>query len=54
MLAWFATDAVMASGGLTQSFLQPMGPVADEQFNHLLRVVGITICLLYTSDAADE
>ena len=46
MLAWFATDAVMASGGLTQSFLQPMGPVADEQFNHLLRVVGITMIVI--------
>tara|TARA_B100000678_G_scaffold279637_1_gene275522 strand:+ start:553 stop:1026 length:474 start_codon:yes stop_codon:yes gene_type:complete len=36
----------MASGGLTQSFLQPMGPVADEQFTHLLRVIGITMVVI--------
>ena len=35
-----------ASSGLEQSFLQPMGPVADEQFDHLLRVVGITMVVI--------
>ena len=35
-----------ASSGLEQSFLQPMGPVADEQFNHLLRVIGITMIVI--------
>ena len=46
LLAWIAADAVMASGSLTQSFLQPMGPVADEQFSHLLRVIGITMVVI--------
>ena len=35
-----------ASSGLEQNFLQPMGPVADEQLNHLLRVVGITMIVI--------
>ncbi len=46
MLAWLATDAAMASAPLQQSFLQPMGPVAAEQFTHLLRVVGITMVVI--------
>ena len=41
-----APDAVQASSGLDQSFLQPMGPVAEEQFNHLLRVIGITMVVI--------
>ncbi|NCP18206.1 MAG: cytochrome ubiquinol oxidase subunit II [Erythrobacter sp.] len=36
----------MASETLQQSFLQPMGPVAQEQFTHLLRVVGITMLVI--------
>lgn len=36
----------MVSEGLTQSFLQPMGPVADEQFTHLLRVIGIAMVVI--------
>ena len=36
----------MASGGLQQSFLQPMGPVAQEQATHLMRVVGITMLVI--------
>ena len=36
----------MASGGLQQSFLQPMGPVAQEQSAHLMRVVGITMLVI--------
>ena len=36
----------MASSTLQQSFLQPMGPVAEEQFSHLLRVVGITMIVI--------
>ncbi|MEL7689431.1 cytochrome ubiquinol oxidase subunit II [Citromicrobium bathyomarinum] len=39
-------DAAMASGGLQQSFLQPMGPVAQEQATHLMRVVGITMLVI--------
>ena len=35
-----------ANAGLEQSFLQPMGPVADEQLNHLLRVIGITMIVI--------
>ena len=46
LLAWFAADAAMASGGLQQSFLQPMGPVAQEQSTHLMRVVGITMLVI--------
>ena len=37
---------VHAAESLQQSFLQPMGPVAEEQFNHLLRVVGITMIVI--------
>ncbi len=46
LLAWFAADAAMASGAHQQSFLQPMGPVAQEQSAHLLRVVGITMLVI--------
>ena len=35
-----------AAEPLQQSFLQPMGPVAEEQFNHLLRVIGITMVVI--------
>ncbi len=45
LLACIATDAA-ASDALQQSFLQPMGPVAEEQSNHLLRVVGITMIVI--------
>ena len=41
-----APQIVHASSGLDQSFLQPMGPVAEEQFNHLLRVIGITMIVI--------
>jgi cytochrome o ubiquinol oxidase subunit 2 len=41
-----APDAALASSGLEQSFLQPMGPVAGEQFDHLLRVIGITMVVI--------
>ncbi|MBH1943850.1 cytochrome ubiquinol oxidase subunit II [Erythrobacter sp. YJ-T3-07] len=41
-----ATDAALASGALQQSFLQPMGPVAQEQATHLMRVVGITMIVI--------
>lgn len=43
LLAPVAAQALPAVG---QSFLTPMGPVADEQFNHLLRVVGITMIVI--------
>ena len=46
LLASYAGDAVVASDALSQSFLQPMGPVAAEQFNHLLRVVAITMIVI--------
>ena len=46
LLALIATDAALASGALQQSFLQPMGPVAQEQATHLMRVVGITIIVI--------
>ena len=36
----------MASETLRQSFLQPMGPVAQEQATHLMRVVGITMLVI--------
>ncbi|WP_120717377.1 cytochrome c oxidase subunit II [Tsuneonella amylolytica] len=35
-----------AMAQVTASFLQPMGPVAEEQANHLLRVVGITMIVI--------
>ena len=38
--------AAHAAEPLQQSFLQPMGPVAEEQFHHLLRVVGITMIVI--------
>ena len=46
LLALIATDAALASGALQQSFLQPMGPVAQEQASHLMRVVGITMIVI--------
>ena len=46
LLALIATDAALASGALQQSFLQPMGPVAQEQSTHLMRVVGITMIVI--------
>ncbi|XAP77586.1 cytochrome ubiquinol oxidase subunit II [Citromicrobium bathyomarinum] len=46
LLALIATDAALASGALQQSFLQPMGPVAQEQATHLMRVVGITMIVI--------
>ena len=45
-LAVLAPYAGHASSGLDQSFLQPMGPVAEEQFSHLLRVIGITMIVI--------
>ena len=46
LLALIGPEALAASGTLQQSFLQPMGPVAEEQFTHLLRVVGITMVVI--------
>ena len=46
LLSCVALDPALASGGLQQSFLQPMGPVAEEQFSHLVRVVGITMIVI--------
>ena len=46
LIAWFAADAAMASETLQQSFLQPMGPVAQEQAAHVMRVVGITMLVI--------
>ena len=46
LLASLAMHPAIASGTLEQSFLQPMGPVADEQFTHLLRVVGISMVVI--------
>ena len=46
LLAWLPATAAMASEALQQSFLQPMGPVAEEQFAHLLRVVGISMVVI--------
>lgn len=46
LLAGFGADAVAAAGTVQGSFLQPMGPVAGEQFAHLLRVVGITMIVI--------
>ena len=45
LLALFAEPA-SASAPLQQSFLQPMGPVSEEQSNHLLRVVAITMVVI--------
>ena len=46
LLAAFAGDAAFASEAVQQSFLQPMGPVAQEQSAHLLRVVAITMVVI--------
>ena len=45
-LAVLAPYVAHASSGLDQSFLQPMGPVAEEQYDHLLRVIGITMVVI--------
>lgn len=36
----------MAATSATQSFLEPMGPVAEEQAVHLLRVIAITMIVI--------
>ena len=46
LIAFVLPGVAEASSGLEQSFLQPMGPVAGEQFNHLLRVIGITMVVI--------
>lgn len=46
LLACIPAHIAMASETLQQSFLQPMGPVAEEQFTHLLRVVGISMVVI--------
>ena len=46
LLAVLMAGAAHASSGLEQSFLRPMGPVAEEQANHLLRVIGITMVVI--------
>lgn len=46
LLACMPAKFAMASETLQQSFLQPMGPVAEEQFTHLLRVVGISMVVI--------
>ena len=46
LFACLGATSAMASSTLQQSFLQPMGPVAEEQFSHLLRVVGITMIVI--------
>ncbi|WMS41937.1 cytochrome ubiquinol oxidase subunit II [Acuticoccus sp. MNP-M23] len=46
VLASLAVDAAFASQTLEQSFLQPMGPIADEQFTHLLRVIAISMVVI--------
>jgi len=46
LIACFAANAAIASETLQQSFLQPMGPVAQEQATHLMRVVGITMLVI--------
>ncbi|WP_202131530.1 cytochrome c oxidase subunit II [Aurantiacibacter rhizosphaerae] len=46
VLALVAIDPAIASSSLEQSFLQPMGPVAQEQSSHLLRVIGITMVVI--------
>ena len=38
--------AALAGAPLEQSFLQPMGPIAEEQYSHLLRVIGITMVVI--------
>lgn len=39
-------EAATAATPAAQSFLQPMGPVAEEQATHLLRVVAITMIVI--------
>ena len=46
LIACFAANVAIASETLQQSFLQPMGPVAQEQATHLMRVVGITMLVI--------
>ncbi|WP_346219558.1 cytochrome ubiquinol oxidase subunit II [Fulvimarina sp. MAC3] len=46
MLAWMTSDAFAATDALQQSFIQPMGPVAEEQFTHLIRVTLITMIVI--------
>lgn len=46
LLASLPLHAAMASQTLQQSFLQPMGPIAEEQFTHLLRVVAISMVVI--------
>ena len=41
-----AAGPATAAPIVTDSFLQPLGPVAQEQANHLLRVVGITMIVI--------
>lgn len=46
LLVMIAAVPASASSALEQSFLQPMGPVAEEQYNHLWRVVVITMVVI--------
>ncbi len=46
LLVMLAAPPATASSALEQSFLQPMGPVAEEQYNHLWRVVAITMVVI--------
>ncbi|MXO67010.1 cytochrome c oxidase subunit II [Altericroceibacterium endophyticum] len=46
LVAWTGSAALASSGSLDQSFLQPMGPIAQEQYDHLLRVIGITMVVI--------
>lgn len=46
LLVMLAAAPATASSALEQSFLQPMGPVAEEQYNHLWRVVAITMVVI--------
>ena len=46
VFAMLAPEAVHASSSLDQTFLKPMGPVAEEQFHHLIRVIGITMVVI--------
>ncbi|WP_417310462.1 cytochrome c oxidase subunit II [Devosia sp.] len=46
VLAGFAADVAFAAQPLEQSFLQPMGPIADEQFAHLMRVIAISMVVI--------
>lgn len=46
LLAALTAGPALASETLEQSFLQPMGPVAEEQYTHLLRVIGISMIVI--------